>query len=508
MKVLCLHADILLGFYSRDGYRVDFNDEHWKLNKDIVVPISVLADFFSNDMYLSFCSVLAFYAKTGSASHALNIYSRSKHYLESSVGQAPFSVESLISYRSTLDAKTEWYLGGLRGFIKKWAELGYAGISDESLGLLNKWTLKGNEKGYAVQSMCPENGPLTDIEMEAVIAAVVAAYSGYRLDLTDACYAMILAMTGRRRVQITALKHKDLVRQSHEGGDRYVINFPRAKQRSQSWRSAFNKFPIVEDLWLLLQQQKIEVRKAFSEKLGADVPLELMSELPLFPDLKGMGSLADLKDQLSGDRLHATSVSVKTAMDRVEKTINVISERTGQAVHLNPARFRYTLGTNLAREGKGEFVIAEALDHSDIQNAGVYVRNIPEIVERIDKAVALQLAPIAQAFQGVLVVSERDARRGSDPDSRISNGVVNLGTCGSYGFCGALAPIACYTCNHFQPWLDGPHEAVLDGLIYERDRVLEKTEDLKTASVNDRLILAVSDVVNRCNAIRGERARG
>lgn len=508
MTALSSHADILQGFYSRDGYRVDFNDERWKLNKDIVIHISVLADFLSKDMYLSFCSVLAFYAKTGSASHALNIYSRSKHYLESSVGQAPFSVESLVSYRSTLDAKTEWYLGGLRGFIKKWAELGYAGISDESLVLLNKWTLKGNEKGYAVQSMCPESGPLTDIEMESVIAAVVAAYSANRLDLTDACYAMTLAMTGRRRVQITALKQKDLVRQSHEGGYRYFINFPRAKQRSQSWRAAFNKFSIVEDFWLLLQRQKIEVRKAFSDRLGADVPSELIPELPLFPDLKTMCSLTDLKDQLDGDRLHATSVSVKTAMARVEKTINVFSERTGLPVHLNPTRFRYTLGTNLAREGKGELVIAEALDHSDTQNAGVYVRNIPEIVERIDKAVALQLAPIAQAFQGVLVVSERDARRGSDPDSRIFNGEVSLGTCGSYGFCGALAPIACYTCNHFQPWLDGPHEIVLDSLIQERDIVLDQTGDRKIASVNDRLILAVSDVVNRCNAVRGDFARG
>ena len=186
----------------------------------------------------------------------------------------------------------------------------------------------------------------------------------------------------------------------------------------------------------------------------------------------------------------------------------MISERTGIPVRLNPTRFRYTLGTNLAREGKGEYVIAEALDHSDTQNTGVYVRNIPEIVERIDKAMALQLAPIAQAFHGVLVVSERDARRGGDRNSRISNGSANLGTCGSYGFCGALAPVACYTCNHFQPWLDGPHEAVLDCLIQERDSVLEQTEDRKIAAINDRLILAVSDVVNRCRAMKNEVACG
>lgn len=508
MNKLATQVNATEEFYSRDGYHVRFFDKRWRLNKDIVIPVSLLADILPANLYLSFRHVLAFYAKTGSASHAVNIYSRCKHYLESTITHAPFGIESLISYRSTLDLKTEWYLGVLRGFIKKWADLGYSGIPNDSLVLLNNWTLKGNEKGCAVQSMCPDGGPLTDIEIESVIAAVVAAYSGSVLSLSDTCYAMTLAMTGRRRVQITALKLKDLVSHSHQNGEKYYINFPRAKQRSQSWRTEFSKFSIVEDLWLLLKQQAFVVRTAFLNRFGEGFPFELIPELPLFPVMKNVGTLAELRDQLKGDRLHAPSYFVKTAMDRVEKTIAVISERTGFPVHLNPIRFRYTLGTNLAREGKGEFVIAEALDHSDIQNAGVYVRNIPEIVERIDKAVALQLAPIAQAFQGVLVVSERDAKRGDDPNSRISNGAVNLGTCGSYGFCGALAPVACYTCSHFQPWLDGPHEAVLEGLINERDKVMERTEDRKIASVNDRLILAVSDVVNRCISIKKEVARG
>jgi len=491
-------------FYSREGYRVRFDDMRWKLSKDIDIPISALAANLSAEMYLSFRHVLAFFAKTGSPAHAVNIFYSGKHYLESTAGHPPFSVESLISFRSTLNDKTEYRLGTLRGFIRQWAALGYAGIPSEILNLLDKWTLKGNEKGYAVQSMCPDRGPLTDIEMEGVVAAVVSAYSENRLALADACYSMTLAMTGRRPVQVTGLKLKDLIRQA----DNYFINFPRAKQRNQSWRTTFNKFAVVEDLWLLLQQQAFAVRQLFTNRLATKIPDELVPELPLFPALKALNDESELKDQLRGDRLHASTSSVTEAMGRVAKIISIVSERTGLPVHLNPMRFRYTLGTNLAREGKGEFVIAQALDHSDIQNAGVYVRNIPEIVERIDKAVALQLAPIAQAFQGVLVVSESDASRGCDPDSRISNGVTNLGTCGSYGFCGALAPIACYTCNHFQPWLEGPHEAVLDGLISERDRVLEQTEDRKIASVNDRLIFAVSDVVRRCNAMRRKVAHG
>jgi integrase len=487
-------------FYSRAGYQVKFDSERWQLSKDVEIPVNALKGLLTQDMYLSALHVLAFYSTSNSPSHVQNLFYRFKFYLESTTGQPLFSVESLISYRSMLDKHTEWYLGSLRGFIRKWSELGYSGVPEETIRLLNKWTIKGNEKGFAVQSMCPDSGPLTDIEMEAVIGAVITAFGEKRLTLVDTSHALILAMTGRRPTQITALKLMDLIQQS----GKYFIRFPRAKQRSQAWRQSFNQFAVVEDLWVVLQQQAEAVRQQFSMALGADIPQNLIPELPLFPALDTATSVSDLKEKLISDRLHAQSDSVRSAMLRVEKTIKVISERTGEPVRLNPTRFRYTLGTNLAREGKGEYVIAEVLDHSDTQNAGVYVRNIPEIVDRIDKAVALQLAPIAQAFQGVLVVSESDAKRGDDRSSRISNGTANLGTCGSYGFCSAFAPVACYTCNHFQPWLDGPHEAVLERLISERDSVLEQTSDSKIAAVNDRLILAVGDVVNRCNAMKNE----
>nr|WP_231114264.1 site-specific integrase [Pseudomonas putida] len=481
-----------------------FSTERWKLSKDVTIPVSILTQYLQENEY-SIRRVLEFYARTAAPWHARNIFSRFLHYCEQMQGSELFSVASLISYRSFLGKKTEWYMGVLRGAIRQWSRLGYPGISDEVLTLLNKWVIKGNEKGFAVQSMCPEDGPLTDIELQGMIAAVLDAFSEQRLSLEETCMSMILAMTGRRPGQIAALKLKDL--DSNMPGS-YGINFPRAKQRNTPWRSAFNRFAIVEDLWLLLQQQAEYVETAFSEQAGSPLFEKVKSELPLFPVSHSLKSDSGIEVLLESDRLHIPSKEVYWAMMRVSKKIAVISERTGAPIALNPNRFRYTLGTNLAREGRGELVIAEALDHSDTQNVGVYVKNIPEIVERIDKAVALQLAPFAQAFRGVLVTSERDARRGDDPSSRISNGRANVGTCGSYGFCGALAPIACYTCAHFQPWLDGSHEEVLDRLIEERDRVRENCGDLKIASTNDRLILAVSDVINRCKEAKREVVYG
>jgi hypothetical protein len=152
-------------------------------------------------------------------------------------------------------------------------------------------------------------------------------------------------------------------------------------------------------------------------------------------------------------------------------------------------------------------VIAELLDHTDTQNVDVYTQNVPEHAHALNKAMALQLAPYAQAFQGVLVDREADAKRGDDPDSRIKFKGQNTATCGQYGFCGANAPIPCYTCQHFQPWLEGPHEEVLADLLQEREQVEQITGDAAMAAVNDRTIFAVINVIQRCDLRRAELAR-
>lgn len=488
-------------FLSKDGYEVEVYSSKWRLSKDIRIHFGTLPAWLDGDLKRTFKQVLAIYGETCSAQYTMLLYHRFKSYFEATHSLPLFSPESMISYRSQI-ADTEWELSPMRAFIRTWVSLGYPGASADTLKMMEGWRIKGSEKGYAVQSMCPENGPLTDIEMEAIVSGVLDCYAIGKLDLRATCFAMILAMTGRRPVQIAALKIKDLM----SVGQRYFINFPRGKQKHEGWRQSFSKFEVVEDLWTLLNEQAGYVKSTFSDLCSWSNQQNLVPELPLFPAIKHYDVNKDLEAQLAGDFLHARVSEIGHSMSSVKEVIAVTSHRTGAYTNINPYRFRYTLGTNLAREGRGEYIIAQALDHSDIQNAGVYVRNIPEIVERIDKAVALQLAPLAQAFQGVLVVDETKARRGGDRSSRICSAGGNVGSCGSYGFCGALAPVACYTCSHFQPWLDGPHEAVLDQLILERDGVYEDTGDLKIASVNDRLILAVSNVVTRCNAMKSDLA--
>ncbi len=132
----------------------------------------------------------------------------------------------------------------------------------------------------------------------------------------------------------------------------------------------------------------------------------------------------------------------------------------------------------------------------------VYVEAIPDIAARIDRAMASEMAPLAQAFAGTLIKDESEAVRGADPASRIVDARLDrsgtpLGSCGQYSFCGFSAPLACYTCQHFQPWLDGPHESVRDYLLKRRAHLLETTS-AQIAQINDRRLLAVEQVIQLC----------
>ncbi len=123
----------------------------------------------------------------------------------------------------------------------------------------------------------------------------------------------------------------------------------------------------------------------------------------------------------------------------------------GEFIKLTSRRFRYTLGTNAFRRGLGAYHIAEILGHKDIQNVKVYTENTHEVVDLIDEAMAPVLAPLAQAFAGTLIESERDAIRANDPRSRIKAGDGSgVGNCGEFGFAPQEAVSAIYVQN-FNP---------------------------------------------------------
>lgn len=489
------------------GYSFRLYDEVWVLDKNTAVYLRQIRDHISGDLLNSFLKTLSFYAINLSPGHTSDLADRFLHFFKVTGARAITEV-SLINYRASLTPETEWYLGKVKTLLRQWHRLGYPGVSDEVIQLLDQWRLKGGLKGEVVKRMDPIQGPLTDIELQSFNEAVVAAFELDEITLAELATCLVISNTGRRPVQISHLRVCDVVSgKNHKGEPFYGINIPRAKQRA-GFRSSFKFCAVTQDLFAVVQAQAKGAILGAEYCLGFELQETDRQQIPLFPDLKvmsGVESPAQFRELSQTDKLHPRSAEITDTIQTVAKCLGVHSERTGERLSMTPRRFRYTTGTRAAREGFGELVIAELLDHSDTQNSGVYIKNIPEHAERLDEAVGFQLASYAQAFAGVLVDSEKNAKRGSDATSRIrTEEGRGVGTCGEHGFCGANVPIPCYTCMHFQPWLDGPHEEVYLNLLAERERVKEITGDLQVAATLDRSILAVADVMTRCEKRREE----
>ena len=453
----------------------------------------------SETLLTSLKSALVWYAENRSADHLANLFVRMEHlqrFLQATSTTTTTSISSidLINYRHSLKEAQQPYMANLAGLLKKWHALGLLGVTEDAVRFLEQVRLKGTKSGAAVLTMDPWNGPFTDIELGGIQAALKEAYADRRLDQGAYLLAWLFMLLGQRSVQYAALKVCDAsVGRSEDGAAVYILQVPRAKQRDAKLRTQFKERLIIPEVGELLINHAARVKRQFARQLPDP------SQAPLFPT-PGKGKIAP------GFEFHRTSDSLSEWLKGALGHLNVRSERTGEPLHITPVRFRRTVATRAATEGYGELIIAELLDHSDILNVGIYVQATPAIVERIDRAIALSMAPLAQAFAGVLIKDDSEATRREDPASRIVDPRIDaslkpMGSCGQYDFCALAAPIACYTCRNFQPWLDGPHEAMLAYLLAKREQFLAST-DARIASVNDRTILAVAEVIRRCEEAR------
>ena len=476
------------------------NEDIWSItdsNKKIMFSFKLP---FNNKIIFEMKKVLKWYLENNSIRHSENMYWEFKKFTSFllELSKEPIVAITdidLINYRAHLGSIHEWKLGALAGFLKKWYEMGFSFITKSAYDYLFETKIKGNIKGKAVSIMDPLSGPYTDLEFEAIQTAINNAYTQKKLLTQDFLLIWLFMIYGSRPIQFAQLKIKDVI-VIHKNNEisELLIKIPRAKNRKQL-RSEFKTRIVPPTLAPLIHTYCQQIKQTFK------MLLEDPEEAPLFPNLNE-------KDNSGILAYHLKSSDITLRIKTIFNNLNIFSERTGEKLCVLPRRFRYTLGTRAASEGHGELIIAEILDHTDIQNASVYIQATPAIIDRLDRAMAIHMAPLAQAFAGKVIHDKSKAVRSNDKEADIIDPSLNdtctpSGKCGSYGFCNLLSPIACYTCSSFQAWTDGPHEALLMYLLKERERLLKLT-DYRIASINDKTILAVAQVVLACRQYNQE----
>jgi len=479
---------------TRDGFDFDPRPDLWRISslqaRSIIYDFShvpILSRALTHFLKLTVLDVL----EKQSVSHAQNLWGQFLAFYRTILSDggaehAIIDIADLMNYRAALKPPTDWKLGVVRVLLKRATALGYPVVTPEALDYLRDAVISQNPTGTHVRTRDPRRGAFTTLELERLNAALNDGYVDGRVDLADYALCHLMLAYGMRARQIAAMKESDLIAaRGSDGTTIFTVRIPRAKQRGALAREYFTV-------------------RACDRRLGDLVERMISSNASVKvrnPDLQSQDwpiFIASRCGEVPGFAYHRTAVELNT---RIQHVFEVLTP-----IHANPKRFRHTLAKRAHDDGADIYVIAHLLDHSDTQSARVYTEGGPDIIDRLNRSMVMELAPIAMAFAGLLISrGDIDAEQ-AGPTKRIHDrslpgdkGGTPLGNCGLHGFCSLARPIACYTCRNFRPWDNGPHGEVLDKLLQDREARQARGYAPRIFGLHDLAITAIARVVQLCD---------
>ncbi len=370
----------------------------------------------------------------------------------------------------------------LRSFYRWGVARQLPGFSSSLLLTLESIKAAGNLKGHHVRFRDPVNGPFSPNEKRLIKKALDATKGTPE----DRCVVMLHYELGVNPAVIPRLKNGDLIRYEVNTSVFYHLDVPRVKKRTT---------------------ERETKRRPISTTLG-----ELLGSL-----MQG-DSNALLYHWLS---FNAPQDSIFRAMHRFAEAADLLSSQTKKRLKLIPRRFRYTLATHMAEEGASNLHIAEILDHTDLQNVGVYTETTSLITEPVAQATDKLLTPLVQRFLGNIVEPAHLQAFNGSPN-RVIPGVTShiphiplnvggVGMCGRDlrrdGLCKLFPPLSCYLCPSFAALNNGPHQTMLQSLeAYLQDH--QDSLDTRILRQLEEVLAAIGEVVAQikyANKERGER---
>ncbi len=530
---------------TRFGIEFDASDDVWPIDGSRELDVGAMRSLVTPGLLLGLEMTLR-EAATRYSWSTLNAYRYAlKHFQVTCFPSGvieQWSLGDLRPYRAVLIKAFghEDYLRHIRSLLVNWQKGRRPGVSKELIDSLQEMKLIGVEAGRSVRVMDPDKGPLTPDERHNLIQSLHDAAEAGFLTLDEYSLAYLHVMTGRRPLQTAQLKCKDLVMRAADpepahpqGRPQHLLAIPRAKQRGHAFRETLRAIDLSPENFQIYTSLRDSVQERFRARLNsanwvlqAQDLRQVLGDLPLYPNWKAVEMFLEESADVRSAGKHGQALEAMrrdsasaawhpAADDHAERLIRICGavkaqSQTGTLLKVTAARLRHTKGTDLARDGLSTHIIAWLLDHSTSRSADIYVDNLPEHAAEINGAMSKSttLQRFASAFRGEVVASEADAVGGNDPQhSRLAYRGQGTATCGLLKQCGldGGVPHACYTCSHFQPWVDGPHEQFLADLLIERVNTLDMLgADSAVAKRRDKLIAAVESVVELCRVRRNE----
>ncbi|MBX9793167.1 MAG: hypothetical protein K2Y02_02590, partial [Burkholderiaceae bacterium] len=427
---------------DRRGNAVDVTGTVWRLN-DAMNPTVIDWDHMPiaaaqiDDGVRSYIGHLI---KTAATLSVRNAFHRIRELAATPAFQEAASHDGAIPYLAFSQAKDalgkddQWKLHDARAMYRWCVGQRFEAFNHETLALLEEWSLGGNAKGRAVRSKDPKKGPLTPMEVATIVSHLHAARLRGDMPIAEQAAIVLCLATGSNAGQYASMREEDLSPIIADGKViGYILQVPRHKKGLDYYRDGFRKRKLDVFFGTVLQEliSQNGQRPASSDNQAR----------PLFKRER-----APLHDRNDGDdwRFHISALSFTELLKAGIARLGVLG-RDGEALQVNTRRFRYTLLTRMKRNGASKLAMIDAADHTDDQSIGIYWEIGSDIVDQLDRALALELAPRAQALAGI-VAGEADAIRGDKKSSRRyladreRNRLEATGTCGQNSFCNITAP--------------------------------------------------------------------
>ena len=390
-------------------------------------------------------------------------------------------------------------LAKMKSFIKRWAKSGIHGVNE---GLSKNFPpCRQQPPGRDVATQDPRKGPHDDQEFESILESINFAIEKDKINLDRALEVRLCAILGSRPAQIALLKCRDVKRDEY---GRITIDVPLIKGLNQATRDEFRRYPIEPTTGDVLWDYREETRAAFASLMKDS------SDAPLFPQIE---QITESQKQI-GLIYHPTATLISQRLSRTLQTAfdcyKVTSARlNGERVSSNARRLRKSFCQRGADEGIDHLTLAHLMGHRDTNSVKVYFSVSNRIRARFSRKIALDMAPLANAFGAQLRIikdiseATRPIASSRIPDLRLDqHGHLNyLASCASCSDCKQLRPIACLAgCASFEPFLDADLEPILDRLICEREDRGQKS--LQIASIRDRAIYGCAQIIIRQRQLR------
>jgi hypothetical protein len=179
---------------SKSGYLFKPDDKFWKLDKDVTVSVGKVVAQLSDALVDGYVNTLTYYA-VNQSSASVSLHNEAVFRFMRATNSSEFTDSALINYKAQLSTETEHYLGRLRTLLRKWYALGYYGVTDEVIEMLDGWVLKGSLKGDVIKRLDPVKGPFSDLELQAFNEKAIQAYERNEITLTELALGLVLSNT-------------------------------------------------------------------------------------------------------------------------------------------------------------------------------------------------------------------------------------------------------------------------------------------------------------------------